>query len=289
MLDLAEAGRRLKTSRLAAQLSIDEVARRTGVSRALLYRYEAGDIVKLDVLDRLARLYEASTLAVLGLDQEYFTDGIGFFERLQQIEAESEHATIMFGPLAYVLTSDAYDEALMRALAEPTSASEPLSAADRRRMARALMRRKAAFRAMRPTLVNLIPLADIERYLASGLAGGEATAVQRGLRRRAALDEVEHLAGLIGKPPIGLQIALTTRTLPTTGFQLLRSRGRRLLVTSPFRLGNPINLHYGVAMVSSEERALLLHERLIDRLWDGALTGNAAVKTLHGLMQTHRP
>lgn len=84
---------------------------------------------------------------------------------------------------------------------------------------------------------------------------------------------------------MGVQIALTQRPLPTAGFQVLRLKSRRLLVTSPFRLGEPVNLRYGIATISGDEQALRLHESLIARLWDGALTGSRAVDAIAKMMK----
>ena len=69
----------------------------------------------------------------------------------------------------------------------------------------------------------------------------------------------------------------TLRPLPTAGFQVLRVKDKRLLIQSPFRLGEPVNLRYGVAMISDDEQAVRMHETLIARLWDGALTGSGAI------------
>jgi hypothetical protein len=99
---------------------------------------------------------------------------------------------------------------------------------------------------------------------------------------------MEHLASLIAKPPIGVQIALTPRPLPTAGFQILRTGRQKLLVTSPFRLGEPINLRYGVAVISGDEQALRLHESLVARLWDSALTGGRAIDEIERLLKAAR-
>jgi hypothetical protein len=96
---------------------------------------------------------------------------------------------------------------------------------------------------------------------------------------------MEHLCTLIEKPPMGVQIALTRRPLPTAGFQVLRLKIQRLLIVSPFRLGEPVNLRYGVATISGDEQALRLHESLIARLWDGAVTGSRAVDAIQRLIK----
>ena len=285
MVNMSEVGRRLRAHRAGVRMAIDVAARSVGVSRALLYRYEAGDIVKLDTLERLARLYGTSTTALLGLGQEYITNSVTFFERLEKLEHEADHVTTVFGPLAYVLTTDAYDEALFRALPEAGDPGEGLSASELQRLRRALRRRKASLRERKPGFVNIIPAAEIANYLAAGLTGGaQVAAGERQARRRQAVREMEHLAALIAKPPMGVQIALTPRPLPTAGFQILRTKQQKLLVTSPFRLGEPVNLRYGVAVISGDEQALRLHEGLIARLWDSAIAGNRAIEEIERLV-----
>lgn len=285
MITVSEVGRRLKDLRTGLNLSIDSAARSVGVSRALMYRYEAGDIVKLDTLERLARLYGTSTTALLGLGHEYIVNSVLFFERLEKLEQEAEHITTVFGPLAYALTTDAYDETLSLKLAAEDGA-DALTPAELQRLRRTLRRRKANLRERKPGFVNIIPIAEVQGYLNAGLsAASDLSAAERAAQRRQAVKEVEHLCALIEKPPMGVQIALTQRPLPTAGFQVLRLKSRRLLVTSPFRLGEPVNLRYGIATISGDEQALRLHESLIARLWDGALTGSRAVDAVAKMMK----
>lgn len=284
MVTITDVGRRLKDLRSAMNLSIDGAAKSVGVSRALMYRYEAGDIVKLDTLERLARLYGTSTTALLGLGHEYIVNSLLFFERLEKLEHEAEHITTVFGPLAYVLTTDAYDDALSVGLAADDSA-DALTPAELQRLRRTLRRRKANLRERKPGYVNIIPMSEVQGYLNAALSAADLSAADRSAQRRQAVKEVQHLCALIEKPPMGVQIALTERPLPTAGFQVLRLKSQRLLVTSPFRLGEPVNLRYGIATISGDEQALRLHETLIARLWDGALTGSRAVDAVAKLIK----
>lgn len=286
MVNLSEVGRRLKALRAGANMSIEGAARSVGASRALLYRYEAGDIVKLDTLERLARLYGTSTTALLGLGHEYIVNSILFFERLEKLELEAEHITTVFGPLAYVLTTEAFDEGLLQTLSRD-SGDDALTPAELQRLRRSLRRRKAAMRERKPGFVNIIPVSEIQLYLAAGSDGAsDFSTAERAAQRRRAAKEIEHLAGLIDKPPMGVQIALTRQPLPTAGFQVLRLKNQRLLVVSPFRLGEPVNLRYGIATISGDEQALRLHESLIARLWDGALTGRRAADEIQRLLKS---
>ena len=281
----AHIGERLRSRRQFAHLSTEEVARAAGISRALLYRYESGEVVKLEVLEKLARLYETSTGALLGLGNEYITHGMMFFDRLQRLEEGATQMTVVFGPQAYLLSSEAYDTALAERLIDKRDDQTALSDSEAQRLMHVLTKRKAAFARNRPGLINIVPASDIERYLTHGLGGHPLLpAAERAARRLAARQEMERLAGLIASPPMGVQIVLTTQPLPTTGFQVVQLQGRRVLVTSPFRIVEPTNLHYGVAMISEDEEALRLHETLAARLWESALKGSAASAELARLL-----
>jgi hypothetical protein len=57
-------------------------------------------------------------------------------------------------------------------------------------------------------------------------------------------------------------------------------------VNSPFRLGEPVNLRYGIATISGDEQALRLHESLIARLWESALTGGRALDEITRILKS---
>jgi hypothetical protein len=197
--------------------------------------------------------------------------------------------TVVFGPLAFLLTSDAYDGALSQALAESSEAGEALNNAELQTLMRTLKRRKAAFRYRKPGLINIVPLAQVAYYLANGLTmRADLAYAERAARRRPAAKEVEHLAALIDSPPMGVQIGLTRRLLPTAGFQMLHSSERKILVLSPFRVGEQPNIRYGVAIITEDEEALRLHETLAARLWECALTGGRAIDELQKMLKAHR-
>lgn len=289
MPNFREIGSRLRENRARADLTIDEVAAQLGFSRALLYRYESGAVAKLATLERLAKLYGTTATVLLGLGNEYLTDGVAFFERLLRAEEDADHITTAFGPVAFVLTSEAYEQALQNSLEEADESGEALSNGEIQRLMRTLRRRKEVFSQRRPGIVNIVPTADLERYLSFGLSmRQELSYTERAARRRAAGREVERIASMISSPTMGVQIGLTRRHVPTTGFQILRSKERRLLINSPFRLGEPLNLRYGVAMISGDEVALRLHERLAASLWESALTGSKALDEIQRLLKASR-
>src|SRR5687767_9642079 len=113
-----DIGNRLKAFRLGAGLSADEIARRLGISRAALYRFEKGELAKIDTLEKLAELLGVSVPTLLGVGVEYIASAVAYFERLRQIEETAEHIVVLAGPISYLLASEAFDERLAAVLSE---------------------------------------------------------------------------------------------------------------------------------------------------------------------------
>ena len=105
-VDYQQIGLRLKAHRLGAGLSPEEAADRLGVSRAALYNYERGSTpIKVETLERMAEILGVSLPSLLGAGTEYFSTAIAYFERLRQIEAQSERITLFYEPITFLLTS----------------------------------------------------------------------------------------------------------------------------------------------------------------------------------------
>lgn len=85
-----EIGQQLRAYRLESGLKADEIAARLGISRAALYRYEKGEVIKLDTVRRLAEMLKVSPFALLGIGVEYFSRPIALHERLRQIEEDAD-------------------------------------------------------------------------------------------------------------------------------------------------------------------------------------------------------
>ena len=66
-----DVGNRLKAFRLGSGMSADVVAAQIGISRAALYRYEKGEVAKIETLDRMATLLGVSVPTLLGVGVEY--------------------------------------------------------------------------------------------------------------------------------------------------------------------------------------------------------------------------
>ena len=66
-----DIGDRLRAFRLASGMNADEIAAKLGISRAALYRYEKGEVAKIETLERLAALLGVSVPTLIGVGVEY--------------------------------------------------------------------------------------------------------------------------------------------------------------------------------------------------------------------------
>jgi transcriptional regulator with XRE-family HTH domain len=283
-----DIGNRLKAFRLGSGLGAEEVARRIGISRTALYRFEKGEVAKIDTLEKLAELLQVSVPTLLGVGVEYIASAVSYFERMRQIEETAEHIIVLAGPISYLLASDAFGDRLAEVLAE----SIPADSEDRERalaevgeIMTILRQRKATYRQRQPGIVNLIAAHEIDSFLRNGLVGRQdLPASVRRERRHEARAELAHLAAVMEDQPIGVQIGIVPDTLPHTGFQIFRQPDRQLLVVSPFRLGEQPNVRVGVAMITAAPEALALHQKAVEEMWRRALKGAAAAKFMRELM-----
>ncbi len=112
MMHFNEIGQQLRAYRMESGLKAEEIAARLGVSRAALYRYEKGEVIKLDTVKRLAELLKISPLTLLGIGVEYYSRPIGYLERIRQLEETADQILQLYGPICYLTTSDEYDSML---------------------------------------------------------------------------------------------------------------------------------------------------------------------------------
>jgi transcriptional regulator with XRE-family HTH domain len=283
-----DIGNRLKAFRLASGLSADEVAHRLDISRTALYRFEKGEVAKIETLEKLAELLGVSVPTLLGVGVEYIASALAYFERMRQIEESSEHIIVLAGPISYLLASDAFDRALSAILREsiPDGAeghSRALAEVDE--VMAVLRQRKETYRRRRPGIVNLISAVEMQSFLRNGLVGRlDLPEKVRGERRALARTEAEHFIGLMADEPIGVQVGIVPDTLPHASFQIFRQPDRQVLALSPFRLGEQPNIRVGVAMITSASEALALHEKMAQDLWRRALKGGAAVRLMREML-----
>ncbi|MGC2032851.1 MAG: helix-turn-helix transcriptional regulator [Steroidobacteraceae bacterium] len=280
---------RLKAFRLGSGLSADEIARRAGISRTALYRFEKGELVKIETLEKLAALLKVSVITLLGVGIEYIASAVSYFERLRQIEETAEHITILAGPISLLLSSANFEQTLDITLREsvPEDANDrPRVLEDISRITTILRERKENYRKRQPSIVNLMSGLELTRFVRDGMVGRyNLSDAVRAERREIAGQEVEHFIKLIEAGDMGVQIGLAPETLPHSGFQIFRQPDRQILTTSPFRLGEHPNVQIGVAMITSAPEALALHRNVISELWRRALKGGDAARFLRALLE----
>jgi len=286
-----DIGNRLKAFRLGSGLSADEIAGKLGISRTALYRFEKGELAKIETLEKLAELLGVSVPTLLGVGVEYVASAVAYFERMRQIEETSEHIIVLAGPISYLLASDAFDRTLEDVLRENVPETLPgraraLTQVDE--VMAVLRQRKQAYRRRRPGMLNLISASEMERFVRNGMVGRYDLPEQTlAARRTLARAEAEHFTALMADEPIGVQIGIVPDTLPHASFQIFRQPDRHILVLSPFRLGEQPNIRVGVAMITSAPEALALHEKMAKDLWQRSLKGAAAVQLMRSLIEKH--
>src|SRR5437868_4422180 len=284
-----DIGNRLKAFRLGSGLSAEDLAAKLGISRTALYRFEKGELAKIETLEKLAELLNVSVPTLLGVGVEYVASAIAYFERMRQIEETSEHIIVLAGPISYLLASDAFDrtlEAMLRENVPDKFEGRKRALAQVDEIMSVLRQRKDGYRRRQPGIVNLIAASEMERFVRNGLIGClDLPEEVLGERRAAARTEAEHFTMLMADEPIGVQIGIVPDTLPHTSFQIFRQPDRHVLALSPFRLGEQPNVRVGVAMITSAPEALSLHEKMAKELWQRALKGPAAARLMRSLME----
>ena len=279
-----EIGQQLRAYRLESGMRAEEIAARLGVSRAALYRYEKGEVIKLDTVQRLAELLKISPLSLLGIGVEYYHRQVGFFERLRQVEETAEQMLQAFGPVCYLTTSDAYDAVLAEAFedaAEQSGADRAAVRAGHEQVLGILATRKRAYRQRRPNIITILPVESVQRFLEDGVAA--SLPLSDRVRRRCqqvAEAEVENIVALMDSEPMGLQFGLLPATAPSSVFSIMRARDRAMLAINPFRPDTLPSTATGIAMITGADEAVISHQRVAESLWRDAVKGPAAAARL---------
>jgi transcriptional regulator with XRE-family HTH domain len=283
----ADIGQQLRAYRLESGMRAEEIAVRLGVSRAALYRYEKGEVIKLETIRRLAELIKVSPLSLLGVGIEYFSRPTAFGDRLRNLEEQADHVLHVGGRLCYPVTTDAFDGAIDEVWTEAAQAAPDRAAARAaiEQAAQTMRERRSNYASRRPNVIAVLTEGAIQRFLADGIAG--SLAVSRHIRSHAceaARVEVLHLANLMEFSPMGLQIGLTQGPEPSASFRILRGRERAHVVSSPFPVDSLPWMASGVASVTSADDAVAAHQRVAEGMWRDALKGNQAAQRLKAMV-----
>jgi transcriptional regulator with XRE-family HTH domain len=283
-----EIGQQLRAYRLESGLRAEEIAARLGVSRAALYRYEKGEVIKLDTIKRLAELLKISPLSLLGIGVEYYNRPIGYFERLRQIEETADQVLQLFGAVCYLTTSDAYDAALTEAF-EETAEQAGNDRLQLRSIAEQvqgiLVARKRMYVQRRPGIIAMVSATSVQHLLTVGVAGSLALSDRvRRICRQVAVTEVENMAAMMEAEPMGLQFGLLAGAEPSSAFKILRARDRVSLAINPFRSDTHPSAQTGVAMITGADEAVAAHQRVAEASWRDAMKGPAGAARLRQLI-----
>jgi transcriptional regulator with XRE-family HTH domain len=288
----ADIGQQLRAYRLESGLRAEEIAARLGVSRAALYRYEKGEVIKLDTIRRLAELLKISPLSLLGIGVEYFSRPIAFQERLRQVEEQADQILMVGGALCYQVSTDAFEGAVAEAWTEAADAVTD------RAPARALAdqalgllsARKKVHQQRKPNIIGILSEAALRRFLQDGVAAGIPLSERTRARCRAAAQtEAESIATQMESVPIGLQLGLTAGPDPSGSFIVLRGRDRAHVVGGPFPPDAPPTGGLGVAMITAADEAVAVHQRVAEAAWRDALKGADAAARVRELIRITTP
>jgi transcriptional regulator with XRE-family HTH domain len=288
----ADIGQQLRAYRLESGLRAEEIAARLGVSRAALYRYEKGEVIKLDTIRRLAELLKISPLSLLGIGIDYFSRPLAFQERLRQIEEEADQILLFGGGVCFQVASDAYEAALTEAWSESAEAAPDLlqGRAQAEQALSVIAIRRKLYQQRRPSIIAILSEGALRRLLEEGVAPSLALSERSRTRcRAAAVAEVENIANLMEAVPIGLQIGLKEGPEPVGSFMVLRGRERAHVVTSPFLPDSGPGVGAGVATITAADEAVGLHQRVAEAAWRDALKGVAAANRVRALIRATPP
>ena len=284
---LNEIGQQLRAYRLETGMRADEIAAKLGVSRAALYRYEKGEVIKLDTVQRLAELLKISPLSLLGIGVEYYSRGIGFFERLRQVE-ESADQILQLGPaFCQLVTSEAYDALRTDAMLELVEQDKDPKAA--RLLCDQVLEIQAArrhsYRDRRPGIIAILPEQAIRHVLENGVCPGLPLRPETRARcRDVARIEIAAVVDVLETEPMGLQFSLLPGvSVPPTCF-VMRQRDRATLAINPFACDTRFDEPGGIAMVTSAPEAVAAHQKVAEASWRESLKGAAAAQKLRALL-----
>jgi len=285
---LNEIGQQLRAYRLESGMRAEEIAARLGVSRAALYRYEKGEVIKLDTVQRLAELLKISPLSLLGIGVEYYSRTIGFFERLRQVEETADQILQVGDPLCYLVTSDDYDAVLTQALFEHADAAGEDSNAVRgmaEDVLGLLAIRKRSYQTRRPGIIAILPETGLEQLLRNGICAGLKLSDELRERcREVARHEVETIAHLLETEPMGLQFSLLPGVAHHADCILMRQRDQATLAINPFRSDSAARGTIGVSLVTAAPEAVSSHQRVAESMWRESIKGAAAAERVRALL-----
>lgn len=283
-------GMRLKAFRLEQDWAVEKIAEHLGVSRAAVYRIESGEIIKIDTLFHLAKLFGTTVAALLESGVEYYAQASDYFERMREIEGESDQIIASFPPFSYLLTTNHYAQDFRTMLLEMLSGCEQeksLFIKEIDKVIDILERRKITQKRRNMSVINFVSFLELERWLQLGVIGRfDLSETILHERRKATYREIENLLHIVESEPMGIQIGFVREMLPNTSFQLFRTSEKTYLGVSPFRLGGELpNIQNGIAMITADQEPVGLYEKMVQKLWEEAVKGREAALVLKQILK----
>ncbi|MCA3279782.1 MAG: helix-turn-helix transcriptional regulator [Roseomonas sp.] len=287
-----EIGQQLRNYRLESGLKADEIAARLGISRAALYRYEKGEVIKLDTIRRLAEMLQVSPLALLGIGVDYFSRINAFLERQRQIEEDADSQLQLGGALCFALATEGFDH-ILRELWLEAAGMAPDRAAARSltdQCLTSLAQRRLLLEQRRTNITVLLSEMALRRMLVEGIGAGLPLSERgRAEAKAAAMTQAEHLANLMEQAPLGVQIGLLQEPEPSYQAMIYRARDRAHVIGNPFPPDAHPSWHIGIASVTSADDAVAIHQRVAEACWRQARKGMAAAQRLRILIAETNP
>ncbi|KXV63173.1 XRE family transcriptional regulator [Acetobacter orleanensis] len=285
-MHLGEIGQQLRAFRLESGMRADEIALRLGVSRAALYRYEKGEVIKLDTVQKLAELLNISPLTLLGIGIEYYNCPNKFFQKMAAIESDIEQILQVSDPVCYQVTSPAYDAILLEAQTDQLQKNgQDITTTP---VVLAQSKRRALYSQRNPSIISMLHESRVIDFLTHGVgAGVPMSQPLRHKARQVAVQEIRNIITLIDAAPMGLQFSVIPDTITVTSCIFMRHSEQMAVAINPFRCDCSPNTTTGVALITSSLEAVTTHQHMLERLWQTSLKGADAIGRLKTLVERH--
>jgi transcriptional regulator with XRE-family HTH domain len=275
-----EIGRKLRAYRIDSGLRAEEIAARLGVSRAALYRYEKGDVIKIETIVRLSELLGIPLLRLLGIDYAFCAAPAQFADEVARLEEEADQIIFVGGAFCPLLMLPETERHIARSWDEHALAGGGLLTESMAERALAQLRlRLRLYQQRRPPITAILEEAAVERLLGAGIGTPGRAAAQAAARA-----EIASLAAIAEALPIGVQIGLLGGQALTTPFEVIRTKQRAHVCAAPFPVDAPPGAALGVAMVTSAEDAVAAYQRIAEQAWNAARKGKDAAEGLRALL-----
>ncbi len=278
----------IQTFKRATGTRTDEFAQRLGTSLASAYRYEKGDISRIETICQLSTLMNVSVATLLGASSEQYSNLDRYLDRMWQIDQLTDRAFRISSPLIYQTTSDAYD-LVLRQIIEEIAVKMPRDEAAIRKLGNRLQglleKRKRLFRIKQPSLTSIVIESRLRDLLAVGVAGGvDISSRLRAKAQKVAADEAEGVAKQMEECQDGIRIGFLDEPCLTSSFELLYEPGRTFLVVNPLALdGNPL-MTMNVAMIATDRDTLPTYSQIADAAWERAIKGKAGAAKIRAMI-----